>query len=386
MSAQIILPRILQVGKGASLEVASIVVALGCKKPLLVTDKTMLSMGYAETIQQCLAAQSLTCGVYSVAVQEPTANSVMTGVEQARSQNYDCVIALGGGSSIDSAKAISVLARYGGHIRDYKFPRLVDELGLPVIAIPTTAGSGSEVTRFAIITDEVNDEKMLCTGMGFMPFASLVDFNLSMTVPPRVTADTGLDALTHAIESYVSKKANAYSASQAIEAMRLIGPNIRGAYHDGSNETAREAMMLGATLAGVAFSNASVALVHGMSRPLGAFFHVPHGLSNAMLLPMVTRYSLPSAGERYADCARAIGVAVVEDSTESANKKLLDELEALNVELRVPSPKAFGIDRTAFMDVTDIMAEQALASGSPANNPRAPSKNEIIAMYEALWL
>ena len=171
-------------------------------------------------------------------------------------------------------------------MRDYKFPRIVVESGLPIIAVPTTAGTGSEVTRVTIIADEQTDEKMLCLGIGFMPVAALIDFSLTLSLPARITADTGIDALTHAMEAYVSKKASLYSDSQALEAMRLIGPNLRRAYHDGTDKAAREAMMLGSTLAGVAFSNASVALVHGMSRPIGAHFHVPHGLSNAMLLPV----------------------------------------------------------------------------------------------------
>lgn len=292
---------------------------------------------------------------------------------------------MGGGSPIDSAKAIGILAKFGGEMRDYKFPRQVSEQGLPIIAVPTTAGTGSEVTRFTIITDEQNDEKMLCVGIGFMPVAALVDYTLTLSLPARVTADTGIDALTHAIEAYVSLKANLYSDSQALAAMRLIGPNLRRAYHAGQDIAAREALMLGSTLAGVAFSAASVALVHGMSRPIGAFFHVPHGLSNAMLLPGVTAFSIPGAPKRYADCARAIGVATVEDSDDSANAKLLVELQALNDELQVPTPEGFGISRARFFELMPIMAEQALASGSPGNNPRVPSVDEMIELYRNLW-
>src|SRR5699024_7767447 len=149
--------------------------------------------------------------------------------------------------------------------------------------------------------------------MGFMPVAAIIDYGLTMTVPARTTADTGIDAMTHAIEAYVSQKRNAYSDQQALAALGLIGPNLQKAYHDGRDEPAREAMMLGSTLAGIAFCNSSVALVHGMSRPIGAFFHVPHGLSNAMLLPAVTEVSMPAAPERYADCARALGVAGHQD-------------------------------------------------------------------------
>lgn len=385
MSSQIILPRILQVGAGASAAIANVVESLHCKRPLIITDKMMVQLGYASTVQANLAAAQMHADVFDDTVPEPTVASIQAGVARVEAGNYDCIIALGGGSPIDSAKAIGILGKFGGEMKDYKFPRIVNEAGLPIIAIPTTAGTGSEATRVTIITDEKSDEKMLCVGIGFMPSAALVDYELTVSVPARTTADTGIDALTHAMEAYVSKKANAYSDTQALAAMQLIAPNLRTAYHDGSNREAREAMMLGSTLAGVAFSNASVALVHGMSRPIGAAFHVPHGLSNAMLLPCVTQFSIPAAAQRYAQCARAMGVALADDSDDLANQKLMAELIALNEELQVPTPEQFGIDRQTFMDLLPQMAEQALASGSPGNNPRVPDTEELMTLYRELW-
>ena len=385
MSTQIILPRILQVGDGASQEAGNILNSLDCKRPLIVTDGMMVQLGYVARLQQSLEAASITADIFQDTVPEPTVSSIQAGVDKVRDGNYDSIIAIGGGSPIDSAKAIAILGKYGGVMRDYKFPRVVNEPGLPIIAIPTTAGTGSECTKVTIITDETNDEKMLCVGIGFMPTAALVDYSLTLSLPPRTTADTGIDALTHAMEAYVSKKASLYSDSQAIAAMTLLAPNLRKAFQDGSDQKAREEMMLGATLAGVAFSNASVALVHGMSRPIGAFYHVPHGLSNAMLLPMVTEYSIPAAPERYADCARAMGVANEGDSDQTANSKLMAELYAINKELQVPTPEQFGIDRDHFFNNLQVMAEQALASGSPGNNPRVPSADEIIEIYRKLW-
>lgn len=385
MSTQIILPRILQVGDGASQEAGNILNSLDCKRPLIVTDGMMVQLGYVARLQQSLEAASITADIFQDTVPEPTVSSIQAGVDKVRDGNYDSIIAIGGGSPIDSAKAIAILGKYGGVMRDYKFPRVVNEPGLPIIAIPTTAGTGSECTKVTIITDETNDEKMLCVGIGFMPTAALVDYSLTLSLPPRTTADTGIDALTHAMEAYVSKKASLYSDSQAIAAMKLLTPNLRKAFQDGSDQKAREEMMLGATLAGVAFSNASVALVHGMSRPIGAFYHVPHGLSNAMLLPMVTEYSIPAAPERYADCARAMGVANEGDSDQTANSKLMAELYAINKELQVPTPEQFGIDRDHFFNNLQVMAEQALASGSPGNNPRVPSADEIIEIYRKLW-
>jgi len=385
MTNRIVLPRIMQTGAGASKDIPQILATLGCSRPLIITDKMMVELGYVRRIEEVLETSGIVSDVFADTVPEPTSASITAGVDRVRAGNFDSIIALGGGSPIDSAKAIGILGKFGGEMRDYKFPRDVCEEGLPLIAIPTTAGTGSEATRFTIITDETRDEKMLCVGLGFMPVAALIDYELTMSVPPRVTADTGIDALTHAMEAYVSQKANPYSDAQALAAMKLIGPNLRGAYHEPDNRPAREAMMLGSTLAGIAFSNASVALVHGMSRPIGAAFHVPHGLSNAMLLPTVTEFSIPAAAERYADCARAIGAASEQDSTEVANAKLLDELIALNKELQVPSPAQFGIDKEAFFELMPTMAEQALASGSPGNNPRVPTAPELVELYRALW-
>jgi len=385
MSHRIVLPRLMEVGAGASGQLARVLQELGCSRPLIVTDRMMVELGYVARIAGQLEEAGIASQCFADTLPEPTAASIRAGVEMVRQGDFDSIVALGGGSPIDSAKAIGILGKFGGEMRDYRFPRDVSEAGLPLIAIPTTAGTGSEATRFTIITDETSDEKMLCAGLGFMPIAALIDYELTLSLPPRVTADTGIDALTHAIEAYVSRKASLYSDSQALEAMRLLAPNLRAAFHEPGNRAAREAMMLGATLAGIAFSNASVALVHGMSRPIGAFFHVPHGLSNAMLLPAITAFSIPAAPERYADCARAMGVAAQTDSVEVANAKLLAELRAINQELKVPSPEQFGIARERFFELRATMAKQALASGSPGNNPRVPTEAEIIDLYETVW-
>jgi alcohol dehydrogenase class IV len=270
-------------------------------------------------------------------------------------------------------------------MRDFKVPAQADRGLVPVICIPTTAGTGSEATRFTVITDTETEEKMLIAGLGALPLAAIVDYELTFSVPPRTTADTGIDSLTHALEAYVSKRANPHADSMALSAMQLIGRHLRPAYHQPRNAVAREAMMLGAMQAGLAFSNSSVALVHGMSRPIGAHFHVPHGLSNAMLLPAVTEFGLNDALPRYAEAARAIGVATREDSDEASASKLLEELRALNQELGVPTPKDYGIGGNRWEGLLPLMAKQALASGSPANNPRVPTEAEIIDLYRRVY-
>lgn len=385
MSHTIVLPRIMEIGHDACQKLPEVLNSLAATKPLIITDKMMVQLGYVDKIQALLAAVGLSADVFDDTVPEPTDRSISAGVARIQNGAYDVIIALGGGSPIDSAKAIAILGKFGGEIRDYKFPRQVHESGVPIVAIPTTAGTGSEATKFTIITDEESNEKLLCVGLGFMPVAAIIDYSLTTSVPARTTADTGIDAMTHAIEAYVSQKRSLYSDAQALAALRLIGPNLQAAYHDGKNAAAREAMMLGSTLAGIAFCNSSVALVHGMSRPIGAFFHVPHGLSNAMLLPAVTEFSIPAAPERYADCARALGVADVNVDDAEANSRLIRFLKDLNQELQVPSLAEFGAEHAEFEACVVTMCEQAFASGSPSNNPRVPNQEEMLALYRSLW-
>jgi alcohol dehydrogenase class IV len=381
----VVIPPLIKAGGGSIRLLPEILNKLQCQRPIIITDNTMVSLGYVQRLQDVLSEANVSASVFSDTVPEPTSDSITAAVDTILCGNFDGLIALGGGSPIDSAKAIAMLASYGGEMRDYKFPRQVEETALPVVAIPTTAGTGSEATRFTIITDSASNEKMLCAGQGFLPSAAIIDFELTLSLPNRITADTGIDALTHAIEAYVSRKANPYSSSQALAAMRLIGQNLQTAYHQGQDRNAREAMMLGSFLAGVAFSNASVALVHGMSRPIGALFHMPHGLSNAMLLPAITQWSAPAAQAQYADCARAIGIVSSLEGEHIAVTKLIDFLEALNQELNVPTLSQFGIDKATYFDSLTLMAKQAISSGSPSNNPRVASVDEMIELYRQVW-
>jgi alcohol dehydrogenase class IV len=385
MSAVIALPRTMRIGAGASGELPELLAVFGLAAPLIVTDRFHLESGRIEPLVARLEAAGCRPRVFADTIPEPTAASIEAARAFLGEGEHDCVVGLGGGSPIDSAKAVAVLAVHGGACRDYKAPHVQDAPGLPIIAIPTTAGTGSEATRFTVITDETTDEKMLCAGLAYLPTAALVDYELTLTMPPRLTADTGIDALTHAIEAYVSRRANPFSDAQALTAMRAIAPNLRRVWADPQDRAAREAMMFGSLAAGIAFSNASVALVHGMSRPIGAHFHVPHGLSNAMLLPAVTAFSAPAALGRYADCARACGVAGADDGDQGAVGKLIEELERLNRDLRVPSPRDYGIDPARWEALLPLMAEQALASGSPGNNPIVPTPDEIDALYRRAW-
>ena len=388
MTATIVSPRLMRIGGGSVAQVAEVLGLFGLSRPLVVTDPWMVSSGTVErALLAPLTAAGIAHAVFSDTVPDPTDTVVAAGAALLAAGNHDCLIGFGGGSPMDTAKAMAILAAAapGTKMRSFKVPAQADRGLVPVVCIPTTAGTGSEATRFTVITDTETDEKMLIAGLGALPLAAIVDYQLTFSVPPRTTADTGIDSLTHALEAYVSKRANPHADSLALSAMQLIGRHLRPAYHQPGNAASREAMMLGAMQAGLAFSNSSVALVHGMSRPIGAHFHVPHGLSNAMLLPVVTEFGLSEALPRYAEAARAMGVATRDDSDADAGSQLLEELRALNQELGVPTPKDYGIGGNRWEGLLPLMAQQALASGSPANNPRVPGEAEIVDLYRRAY-
>ncbi len=254
---------------------------------------------------------------------------------------------------------------------------------IPHIAIPTTAGTGSEATDVTVITNTSTEVKMMIKQPAFMPEAAIVDPLLTRSSPKSVTAATGVDALSHALEAYISRKAHPMTDVLALSAMELIIKNIRQAYFHGDDLEAREAMSLGALQAGIAFSNSSVCLVHGMSRPIGALFHVPHGLSNAMLLPAVLEFSQENCQEQLTK----IGEIVGKDDTAETNPAIrtVETVKKLCLDLDIPNLKEWGIEEEKFKQVTDKMAEDALASGSPGNNPRVPTKEEVKELYQACY-
>ncbi len=385
MTAEIRIPPIMKIGAGAFSEAAAIVADLKCTHPLIVTDAFLANIGLAGGLRDLMLAAGIQCQVFAGAVPDPTTDAVEKGVASFLAGRHDSLVSLGGGSPIDTAKAIGMLVANKGRVRDYKVPNAIPKTGPPHVAIPTTAGTGSEVTRFAVISDSINEEKMLIAGSVLVPSAAIVDYELTMSMPRRLTADTGTDSLTHAIEAYVSRKANPFTDTFALSAMKIIWAELPIAFRQPDNQAAREGMMLAATLAGIAFSNASVALVHGMSRPIGFFFHVPHGLSNAMLLPTVTQFSTSTAAARYADCARAMGIAARNDTESDSVRKLVEGLFRRNEELEVPSPKSYGISEVRYFELIPTMAMQALASGSPQNNPRIPTVTEIEQLYREIW-
>jgi alcohol dehydrogenase class IV len=379
------LPQDLLIGGGTSDDLAEHVASIGIERPLVVSDRFLLDKGPAGPLVERLEAGDATVAVFGDVQPDPTLANVEGALQALRDHEADGVVAIGGGSPMDTAKAAAVAFANEGDVRDYAGYHQIPGPGLPLVAVPTTAGTGSEVTRVAVITDTERDVKMMMLDGHLMARIAISDYKLTMSTPPALTSWVGVDSLTHAIEAYVSTKATVLTDMLALEAARLIGAHMRRVVEHPDDEQGREAMMLGATLAGAAFSNSSVALVHGMSRPIGAHFHLAHGLSNALLLPAVTRFSVSGAPERYATVAREMGLARAEDSDEVACQRLVEELEALNADLAIPSLSEADVDSDHFERVVEEMAQAALDSGSPGFNPRSATKEEIVELYHQAY-
>ncbi|TKV70617.1 iron-containing alcohol dehydrogenase [Rhizobium sp. AU243] len=385
MINRVLMPREMLIGGGSRFRLPAILKSLGVNRPLLVCDPVMQKLGHADALLQAMAGEGIQAAIFADVVEDPTDISIAALVKCIADGGHDGLVALGGGSAMDTAKAGAIVTTSGEDLRALKVPRIVDFTVLPVIAIPTTAGTGSEVTRAAVVTDTVASEKMLILGTAALPVAAIIDYELTLTCPYRVTVDTGIDALTHALEALVNRNGNAHSEALALSALKLIGANLEKVANSPEDRDAREAMTLGATHAGLAVSNTSTALIHGLSRPVGAFFHVPHGMSNAMVLPLVTQFSLNSALPHYAAAARALGCAASTDSDQIAGTKLVEAFIDLNRRLKVPTPEAFGIDRSCYLDLVPEMVRQGLASSTPANNPRVPTPAEMTRLYELVY-
>lgn len=383
MAREFIVPGKIISGSGALEAAESALKAFG-KKALIVTDKVMIDLGNCAKVEAALKNEDIDYVIYSDITGEPTDVMIDGGVKVYKENGCDFIVALGGGSPIDSMKAIASLIENGGSISDY-MGKVIDVPVPPMVAIPTTAGTGSEATQFTIITDTKKDIKMLLKGAVLMPTLAIIDPQFTMTAPPKITAATGLDALCHAVEAYTSRKAQTLSDTFAVSAVKRIFKFLPVAFKDGKNEEARVEMSVAALEAGIAFNNASVTIIHGMSRPIGALFHVAHGLSNAMLMKECLKFALPGAYDRFADLGRAIGAAKDEDSDEAAAEKFLTEIENITKVLETPTLEEYGIDREKLFSVIDKMAFDAMASGSPQNTMREVSEEDVKQIYRNLW-
>ena len=380
-AVQINIPSVIFTGAGAVDEAAPQARRTGLENVLLVSDPYLVEQGLPERIgEQCRQA-GIAAHVYGGVTPDPTDVNVEEGLAIFRTKGCDGVIAVGGGSSIDAGKGIAVMAANNGPLSEYAGYHRIPQPGVPLFAIPTTAGTGSEMSRVAVITDTLRNVKMMMLDAHLLPAAAFVDYTLTLSMPPPLTANVGVDTLTHGIEAYVSRKASTMTYPLALACVGLVGRHLVRAWRQPGNHAARKGMMEAASLGGMAFANSSVCLVHGMSRPLGAVFHLPHGLSNSVLLPAVTRFSVSSAPERYAILARKLGWAGEGHDSSEACERLVDGLRKLNESVEIPGLRDCGISKEALAGALDKMAEDALASGSPQNNPRIPTADEIKTLY-----
>ena len=353
------------------------------KKACIITDEMMVKLGNAAKVEEVLRSIGTDYAIYSGINSEPNDLMIKDAAKFYQENNCDYLIALGGGSPIDSAKALCILlnsdaklSSYMGKIIDVKMPHLA--------AIPTTAGTGSEATKFTIINDTETTTKMLLTGPCLIPELAIIDPVFTMSAPKSVTSHTGIDALCHAVESYTSRKRQPLSDTFALSAIKRIFNNLVTCYNEPQNTQARIQMSLAALEAGISFNNSSVTIVHGMSRPLGALFHVPHGLSNAMLLEGCMNFAVDGAYDRFADIARYLGLTTSANDKEAA-EVFLSALKDLLSQLHVCTMSEFGIDRDTYFANIDKMASDAFASGSPSNTIKEVSVEDMKKLYREIY-
>lgn len=383
MAYQFTMPGRTAIGENAFQNSESTIKRLG-KKAFVVSGKHVTKAGIVKSLTDLLKIWGIAYEVFNNITGEPTDKMIEAGAATYCAAGCDFLIAIGGGSPIDSAKAIAVLNTLGGDISDY-MGREIDGDFPPMVMIPTTAGTGSEATKYTIITDTKKDVKMLLKGDALLPTLAVVDPAFTVSAPREITASTGMDALTHAVESYTSRKGNVLTDMYALDAIKRIFAYLPVAYTNGNDIKAREEMAIAAYEAGVCINNASVTLVHGMSRPIGALFHVPHGISNAMLIKECLGYVLDGCYERFANIGRAIGVADAGDSVRAAAQAFIDALDKLCDKLDIPTLKEYGIQQEEFESVMDKMAGDAMASGSPCNTIKPVSKDDLVTIYKRLW-
>lgn len=375
-------PRV-YIGKNAIDEALPAIGEIG-NKAMIVTGPHVGKSPMVNNLCDLLTNAKIPYVIYDEISGEPTTDMIAKGVEIYRSNACDFLIGVGGGSPLDSAKLIAIEAEED---RDFLSLQGIDIGGKipPIVAIPTTAGTGSETTKFAVITDPDHDLKMLLRSEKIVPAIAVLDESYSQDMPKSVTASTGLDALTHAVESYTSKKCSEPIDKISVIAVKRIMKYLPKAYNDGYDTEARKQMMFAAFEAGICINNSSVTIVHGMSRPIGALFHVPHGLSNAMLITGCLSFVAEKASNRFGSLAKETGIADPEDSDNKAAKKLLDAIDDVVKKCQVPTLREYGIGESEFMRAVPKMAKDAVASGSPANSLREVTPEDCENIYKAIY-
>lgn len=379
-----VIPNHTVVGTNVLGEAAPLLKKMG-NKAFIVTGRHVAVSDMMKQLTALLDENGIDCVIFDGITGEPTDTMIENGVEMLKSSGCDFIIGIGGGSPLDSAKAIAAMAVNEGSIADYNGKEITGEI-LPLAAIPTTAGTGSEATKFTVITDSEKGIKMLLKGDVLVPKLAIVDSSFTVGAPKLVTSATGLDALTHAVEAYTSRKAFSMTDTLAVSAVKRIMKYLPIAYREPDNALAREQMSIAALEAGICINNSSVTIVHGMSRPIGALFHVPHGMSNAMLLKECLSFAVSGAYEKFANLGRETGVASDSDSDETAAEKFIDSLQNICDVCEIPTLEQYGIDRDEYYSKISKMATDAVASGSPANTVKEVTVDDCIEIYKKLYV
>lgn len=379
-----VIPNHTVVGTNVLGEAAPLLKKMG-NKAFIVTGRHVAVSDMMKQLTALLDENGIGCVIFDGITGEPTDTMIENGVEMLKSSGCDFIIGIGGGSPLDSAKAIAAMAVNEGSIADYNGKEITGEI-LPLAAIPTTAGTGSEATKFTVITDSEKGIKMLLKGDVLVPKLAIVDSSFTVGAPKSVTSATGLDALTHAVEAYTSRKAFSMTDTLAVSAVKRIMRYLPIAYKEPDNSLAREQMSIAALEAGICINNSSVTIVHGMSRPIGALFHVPHGMSNAMLLKECLSFAVSGAYEKFANLGRETGVASDSDSDETAAEKFIDSLQNICDVCEIPTLEQYGIDRDEYYSKISKMATDAVASGSPANTVKEVTVDDCIEIYKKLYV
>ena len=371
--------RAVLVEAGSSARIGEFVSELGAGSALVVTDKGIVSSGLLDAPMADMKARKIRVGLFADVVADPPEDVVMKAVAAAQDSKAECVIGLGGGSSMDVAKLVALLASGRENLDDIYGVGFAKGPRLPLILVPTTAGTGSEVTQISIVTTRSGEKKGVVSPL-LLPDHALLDADLTLGCPPHVTAATGVDAMVHAIEAYTSKHAkNPISDALARDALRLLSGNIRVACAKGSDRIARQNMLLGAMLAGMAFANAPVAAVHALAYPVGARFHVAHGLSNALVLPHVLRFNAPAAAQHYAELSEILAPDA-QGSQEARSMAMVDALSALTAELGLETRlNQVGI---AQKDLTALAEDAMKQTRLLVNNPREVTYEHALAIYQ----
>jgi alcohol dehydrogenase len=374
------MPTVNLMGAGCLADAVRAIAARGWRKALVVTDAPLVRTGLVGRVTELLGAAGIVCSVFDGVKPNPNVENVELGLAQLRQAQADVVISLGGGSPHDCAKAIALVAANGGVITDYEGVDQSARPQWPLVAINTTAGTASEMTRFCIITDEVRHVKMAIVDPHVTPLLSVNDPALMTGMPPALTAATGMDALTHAIEAFVSTAATPITDACALQAVTLIARHLRDAVRDGQDMVAREQMACAQFLAGMAFNNASLGYVHAMAHQLGGFYDLPHGVCNAILLPHVQAYNAAVAAPRLAQVARAMGVDTTSLDDAAAAQACLQAIRQLSADIGIPA--GVGALGAKAEDIP-VLATNAMKDACGLTNPRTPSFEDVCAIFRA---